>query len=215
MVFSEEYLVTEKKQLLGRLQKQGIEDDAVLAALRAIPREAFMPDYLYSNAYVNAPFPIEAEQTISQPYIVALMTQALEVEPSHKVLEIGTGSGYQAAILSLLCKDVYTIERHKILLNKAESRFHTLALSNIHTKLDNGTLGWQEEAPFDRIIITAAAKTLPEPLLDQLKDGGIMVVPVENAVIPSYQNLLKITKKGKKTHTQDLGAVQFVPLVEA
>ena len=170
-------LAARKIRLIMTLRRSGITDTAVLAAIERIPREAFVPASFLDQAYENRALPIGLGQTLSQPQVVALMTQALAVRPRHKVLEIGTGSGYQAAVLSRLARRVYSIERHRPLLREAERRFTELRLHNITTIAGDGNLGWREQAPFDRIILTAAAAALPLNLFDQLADGGIMVLP--------------------------------------
>ena len=164
------------------------------------------------RAYEDMPLPIACGQTISQPSVVGLMTQALDLNPRHKVLEVGTGSGYQAAVLSQLARRVYTVERHKTLVNEAKSLFETLDYSNIIPILSDGSRGLPDQAPFDRIIVTAAAEDPPSPLLAQLKEGGIMVVPVGQS--DTVQNLIRVTRTEDGYHYDDLRAVRFVPLVE-
>jgi len=163
------------------------------------------------DAYVDRALPIECGQTISQPSLVALMTEALGVQPGDRVLEIGTGSGYQAAVLSKLCKEVYTVERFRSLLTLAEERFATLRLGNVMTRLDDGALGWPEKAPFDRIVVTAAAPEMPEALVEQLKSGGVMVVPVGPPA--SVQTLYKVVRGSETFTATPLCDVRFVPLV--
>ena len=164
--------------LVMALRKQGIADARVLSAIERTPRELFVDEPFSHQAYDNTALPIACGQTISQPYVVAFSTQALEVGPSMRVLEIGTGSGYQAAVLSPLCRKVYTIERHKPLLREAEARFKTLKLDNIVTKHGDGLLGWPEQAPFDRILLSASVEEVPPVLTEQLKPGGILIAPV-------------------------------------
>ena len=171
-------LQARKIRLIMSLRRAGITDTRVLAALERVPREKFVLPHFHDQAYEDQALPIAQGQTISQPQIVALMTEALQVEKSHKVLEIGTGSGYQAAVLSRLARRVYTIERFQSLLKEAEARFHELRIHNITSKVADGAKGWKEQAPFDRIIVTAAADGVPQVLVDQLGDGGVMVVPV-------------------------------------
>lgn len=209
---TQEYLAKQKASLFKELRESGIRDEAVLKAMETVPRETFMPIGLQGDAYYNAAFPIGQGQTISQPYIVAFMTEKLELTPNSKVLEVGTGSGYQAAILSRLVKGVYTIERHKPLLERAEGRFKLLGYNNIHTHCGDGSKGWKEEAPFDRIIVTAAARHIPEVLVNQLNIGGMMVIPVDNGT--SGQELVRMTKTSTGVTKESMLAVIFVPLVE-
>jgi len=197
--------------LRDALIRDGITDEAVLDAISLTPRELFVPQAFRERAYENAPLPIGLHQTISQPTVVAMMTQALELNDRMKVLEIGTGSGYQTAILARLCRRVYTIERHKALLSEAEQRFATLGLRNVVTRFGDGSMGWREQAPFSRIIVTAAAIDVPQVLLDQLDVGGIMVVPV--GLEERTQHLLRIRKTEDDIETEDLGLVRFVPLI--
>ena len=200
-----------KIRLIMELRKQGITDKRVLSAIERVPRELFVPEALRSEAYENMPLPISQGQTISQPFIVAFMTQALRLGERDRVLEIGTGSGYQAAVLSKLCRRVCTIERYRSLLAHAEACFASLKLHNITTRLGDGGKGWPELAPFARIIVTAAAPELPATLADQLDDdGGIMVVPVGAS---GAQTLIRVTRDSDGFHEEDLLDVRFVPLV--
>ncbi|TWT63824.1 protein-L-isoaspartate(D-aspartate) O-methyltransferase [Rubinisphaera italica] len=166
------------QQLIEILGRQGIHDERVLLAIQNVPRELFLPENLKSHAYENRALPIDCDQTISQPYIVALMTQALQLQPTDRVLEIGTGSGYQTAILSQLCRTVYTVERWEELGQIAQKRFRQLQLSNIETAFGDGTLGWPEHAPYDAIIVTAATPSIPAAYFQQLSSGGRLVIPV-------------------------------------
>ncbi|HBN74551.1 MAG TPA: protein-L-isoaspartate O-methyltransferase [Planctomycetaceae bacterium] len=166
------------QQLIEILGRQGIHDERVLLAIQNVPRELFLPENLKSHAYENRALPIDCDQTISQPYIVALMTQALQLQPTDRVLEIGTGSGYQTAILSQLCHTVYTVERWEALGQIAQERFLQLQLSNIETAFGDGTLGWPEHAPYDAIIVTAATPSIPAAYFQQLTSGGRLVIPV-------------------------------------
>ena len=168
----------QKAKLLMALRAQAIMQPEILAAIETLPRELFIPESLHNHAYENASLPIGHKQTISQPYIVALMTQSLELKKTHRVLEIGTGSGYQAAILSRLCRRVYTLERLRPLLVSAEKRLKELQISNITYRHADGAKGWPEAAPFDRIIITCQLAEIPTTLLAQLKIGGILIAPV-------------------------------------
>ncbi|TGY88569.1 protein-L-isoaspartate(D-aspartate) O-methyltransferase [Marinicauda algicola] len=197
-------------QLVMALRKAGITDKAVLGAIERTPRDLFVAPGFLDQAWENRPLPIDCGQTISQPYVVALMTQALKVDDRCKVLEIGTGSGYQAAILARLARRVYTIERYRTLLKAAEARFETLRLTNIVTRIGDGSKGWPEQAPFDRIMVTAAAPERPEALLEQLKDGGLCVAPVQNGPV---QTLMRYERRGDEIAETALGDVRFVPLV--
>lgn len=196
------------------LRRNGITDTRVLSALERVPREMFIPHAFLDKAYDNITLPIGQGQTISQPYVVAMMTQALEITDRHKVLEVGTGSGYQAAILAQLCRRVYSIERHRSLLKEAEDRLAMLRLRNVTTMAGDGYLGWPErnQLPFDRIIVTAAAnKNAPDTLLNQLALDGIMVIPVRlNAL---KERLIKIRRTDTGFDVEDLMDVRFVPLI--
>ncbi len=200
-----------KIRLIMDLRRQGITDNRVLSALERVPRELFVPEAMRSEAYENMPLPISQGQTISQPFIVAYMTQALRLGGRERVLEIGTGSGYQAAVLAQLCRRVCTIERYRTLLAQAEGCFESLKLHNITTRLGDGGKGWPELAPFARIIVTAAALVMPATLADQLDEGGIMVVPVGPS---GNQTLIKVTRQGDNFIEETLLDVRFVPLVE-
>jgi protein-L-isoaspartate(D-aspartate) O-methyltransferase len=200
-----------KIRLIMELRKQGITDKRVLGAIERVPRELFVPEALRAEAYNNLPLPISQGQTISQPFIVAYMTQALRLGPRDRVLEIGTGSGYQAAVLSKLCRRVCTIERYRSLLAQAEACFEALKLHNITTRLGDGNRGWPELAPFPRIIVTAAAPNMPAALADQLDEGGIMVLPVGPA---GDQTLIRVTRGSDGFHEEALLDVRFVPLMD-
>ena len=204
-------LATKKVRLIMELRALGITDARVLGAIERVPREAFLPDTFRDRAYENTALPVGHGQTISQPLVVAHMTEALEVGPRHKVLEIGTGSGYQAAVLAKLCRRVFTIERYRDLLKLAEERFAALRIHNITTRHGDGAKGWPEQAPFERIIVTAAAAAVPPALQQSLADGGILVIPVGEE--RRDQKLLRIRRKGDEFVTEDLGGVRFVPLV--
>jgi protein-L-isoaspartate(D-aspartate) O-methyltransferase len=197
--------------MIMQLRTAGISDTAVLAAIERIPREAFVPQPFQDQSYEDRTLPIGQGQTLSQPRVVARMTQALRASDRMRVLEIGTGSGYQAAVLSRLCRRVYTVERHKALLETAEERFHALRLHNITSKLGDGSRGWPEQAPFERIIVTAAANEIPGLLVDQLGDGGVMVLPIGET--SREQTLLRLTREGKEVREESLGSVRFVPLI--
>ena len=203
---------TEKASLILSLRQQGIVDLRVLGALESIPRERFVPHALAHMAFEDTALPIAGGQTISQPFIVAYMTQALDVGPRHKVLEIGTGSGYQAAVLARLCRRVYTVERRRVLLRQAERLLTDIHIHNVVTRLGDGTKGWPEQAPFDRIMVTAAAPKVPQALIDQLAEGGIMVLPVG----PQHgdQEIWRVRREGAEALYEKLLPVRFVPLVE-
>jgi protein-L-isoaspartate(D-aspartate) O-methyltransferase len=201
----------DKIRLIMQLRKQGITDTRVLSAMEAIPRELFVSQTFHDKAYDDTALPIENGQTISQPSVVAWMTWALELNEKLRVLEIGTGSGYQAAILSKLCRRVYTIERYKSLMKTAEERFKALNLTNITTQVGDGSKGWPPAAPFDRIIVTAAAPGVPRILLEQLAEGGVMVLPVGKE--GGEQILLRLVKTPEGIATEHLMNVRFVPLV--
>ena len=197
-----------KIRLILELREAGITDSHVLSAIEKIPREIFIPDNFRNQAYENIALPIGDNQTISQPYIVALMTQSLELKKNHKVLELGTGSGYQSSILSLLVRRVYTIERIKPLLLNAELNFKKLKLTNIVTKHGDGNLGWKEQIPFDRMIFTAATKDISDFFFDYIGDNGIIVIPI---IEKSKQILKRFIKKNGKIISENLTDVLFVP----
>jgi protein-L-isoaspartate(D-aspartate) O-methyltransferase len=201
-----------KVQLIMALRKQGIRDLPVLDAIERIPRDLFVEQPFLEDAWSDLSLPIACGQTISQPFVVAFMTQTLKLNDRMKVLEVGTGSGYQTAILSCLARRVYSVERFRSLLRSAEERFRLLHLHNITTMVGDGTKGWPRQAPFERIIVTAAAKGVPRPLLDQLADGGIMVIPVE--IRPGLQEIQRIVKNGDDVDVEGLLPVRFVPLLE-
>ena len=200
-----------KIRLILDLRRAGVTDTAVLGAIERIPREMFAPYEFRDKAYENTALPIACHQTMSAPVTVALMTQALEVGERMKVLEVGTGSGYQAVVLSRLCRRVYTIERYRELLQVAEQRFGSLGITNITSKVADGTLGWREQAPFERIIVTAAAAEVPPVLADQLAEGGVMVVPIDDGA--GGQTLLRVHRTSHGLDTEDLGEMRFVPLI--
>ena len=197
--------------LMAELRDKGVNDDAVLAVLESLPRDMFLPDLFKDRAYDDVALPIAHHQTLSQPSIVGRMTQALELGDRMKVLEIGTGSGYQAAVLAKLCRRLYTVERHPALLKDAEQRFDQLGLVNITTRLGDGSLGWPEQAPFERIMVTAAAADVPDILLEQLAEDGVMIVPV--GLDENDQHLVRVRRRAADIETDDLGATRFVPLI--
>jgi protein-L-isoaspartate(D-aspartate) O-methyltransferase len=200
-----------KIRLIMELRRSGVTDTRVLSAIERVPRELFVPEPFADQAYENTALPIGQGQTISQPLVVALMSQALEVGERMKVLEIGTGSGYQAAVLAKLCRRVYTVERFKPLLAEAERRFKALKVHNITAIAGDGARGWPEQAPFDRILVTAAAERVPTTLLAQLAEGGVMVLPVGPQ--GGDQEVLRIRKTEGRPQTERLFPVRFVPLV--
>jgi len=200
-----------KIRLIMELRQEGITNKRVLSAIERVPREVFVPPSFHDQAYENTALPIGHGQTISQPSVVAYMTQELDVGERMKVLEIGTGCGYQAAVLSKLCRRVYTIERYRELMREAEKRFAELRLHNITTLWGDGARGWPEQAPFDRIIVTAAATALPEALIEQLSVGGIMIAPVGRNTYD--QNLVRCRRTDSGFDSETLWPVRFVPLL--
>ncbi|MBM3600535.1 MAG: protein-L-isoaspartate(D-aspartate) O-methyltransferase [Alphaproteobacteria bacterium] len=200
-----------KIRLIMELRAQGITDTRVLSAIERVPREEFVPAELADQSYENTALPIGLGQTISQPLIVGMMTQALDLGERMIVLEIGTGCGYQTAVLAQLCRRVYTIERHRPLIKEAEERLDRLGYRNVVTRVGDGFKGWPEVAPFDRIIVTAAAPELPRTLIDQLSDGGIMVLPI--GANPIDQWLVKVARLPEGIVQERLAPVRFVPMV--
>ncbi len=199
-------------RLILALRSQGVTDAAVLNAIETTPRELFTPDLFKERAFEDSALPIACGQTISQPFIVGLMTQALTLEPRARVLEIGTGSGYQTSVLSRLARLVYTIERYRTLKREAEARFETLGLTNVITKFGDGGQGWPEQAPFDRILVTAAAPSEPKVLLRQLKPAGVLVAPIGKGPV---QRLMRYAGDGAGGFPAEvLCEVRFVPLLE-
>jgi len=195
-----------------QISSREIIDPKVIRAMSKIPREQFVPDKYKHLAYSDQPLPIGENQTISQPYVVAFMTQALQLKRSSRVLEIGTGSGYQTAILASIAKEVYTIEVIKSLIDNARDSLKQLGIKNVRFKHANGRAGWQEFAPFDRIIVTAASEDIPRSLQDQLVDGGLMIIPVGRQYWS--QDLVLVTKKKNRLSKENLLPVRFVPLVK-
>ncbi len=200
-----------KMELVLSLRRAGVTDTDVIATMESVPREIFVPEAFRDRSYEDITLPIGHHQTLSQPGVVGLMTEALELDDRKKVLEVGTGSGYQTAILAPLCRRVYTIERHEPLLREAEIRFEELRVRNVTTKVGDGTLGWGAQAPFERIIVTAAAADVPPILADQLSIGGIMVVPI--GLSDDFQTILKVVKTDHGLETEELRDVRFVPLI--
>jgi protein-L-isoaspartate(D-aspartate) O-methyltransferase len=201
-----------RKRMVDRqIRARGVRDRRVLAAMEIVPREAFLPPELEDHAYDDRPLPIEAGQTISQPYIVALMTEALRLQAGDRVLEIGTGSGYAAAVLSRVANHVYTVERHEVLARVARERLQTLDYRNVDVQCGDGTVGWRDHAPYDAIVVAAGGPDLPQALLDQLAIGGRLVMPVGSS---RAQELVRVTRRTATDYQrEDLGAVQFVPLI--
>lgn len=204
---------SKRKIMIERdIKGRGIKDIKVLNAMAKIPRHFFVDENLRDRAYADHPLPIGEGQTISQPYVVALMTEALKLKPTDRVLEIGTGSGYQAAILAEIVKDVYTIEIRKSLADKADQRLTNLGYNNVKVKHSDGYFGWKEYAPFDAIMITAAANHIPPPLIKQLKEGGRLILPLGSTFY--YQTLTLVTKKKDGTiKVEQMGPVAFVPMI--
>ena len=201
----------QREEMVRRqIQARGVTDSKVLAAMCKVPRHLFVSEALRDQAYGDFPLPIGEQQTISQPYIVAEMTQALQPGEEDRILEIGTGSGYQAAVLAEIVFRVYTIEKIHSLFLSSRKLFDKLHYHNIVTKYSDGTAGWSDESPFDGIIVTAASAYIPPPLIDQLKDGGKMIIPVGSPF--SVQTLMMITKKGEEITTTSLLPVRFVPM---
>jgi protein-L-isoaspartate(D-aspartate) O-methyltransferase len=205
-----DYAILKRRMVEEQLIPRGIKEKRILDAFYKVERHKFIPEELRGSAYADFPVPIGEGQTISQPYIVALMTEYLALTGEEKVLEIGTGSGYQAAILAELAQEVYTIERFSNLAEKARSVFKELGYVNVKVKVQDGTLGWQEEAPFDRIIITAASPRIPLPLSEQLKENGRLVLPLGDGFA---QVLTLVEKKKEKLELSQICGCVFVPLV--
>jgi protein-L-isoaspartate(D-aspartate) O-methyltransferase len=201
-----------REMVLTQLARRGIDDERVLAAMAQVPRHLFVPEEVRAHAYQDRALPIEEQQTISQPFIVALMAQALMLGGTERVLEIGTGSGYAAAVLSRVAAEVYTIERWPSLAETAEQRLHDLGYDNVHVYIGDGTAGLPEHAPFDGIVVAAAAPWAPRPLREQLSNGGRLVIPVGGR---DEQLLLRMTRRGDEVRTERLSGVRFVPLIGA
>jgi protein-L-isoaspartate(D-aspartate) O-methyltransferase len=210
---AEDLYAEARMEFLLTMRRRGIRDLRVLRALELVPRERFVDPEQAHLAYEDHALPIECGQTISQPYVVAAMTEALALDPTHRVLEIGTGSGYQTAVLAHLASEVVTVERYRTLAEMAERRLESLGLRNVTVVVADGALGAPEQAPFDRIMVTAAAADVPKTLVDQLLEGGILVVPV--GPMGGVQSLLRLRKKpkGEGLEREELMAVRFVPLV--
>lgn len=205
-------LQDERKKLLKLLVKEGISDERVLEAMRRVPREQFVPEALRKHAYRNSPLPIGMDQTVSQPLIVAMMLAALRIESSHRVLEVGTGLGYEAALLAELAREVFTVERHEPLATAAAECLREAGYANVQVRHGDGSQGWAEHAPYDGIVVAAAGREIPQPLLAQLREGGRLVIPYEFG--ERNQQLLCITRVGEnRFERENLGGVRFVPLV--
>lgn len=207
---NDEYVTRRRRMVDRQLKRRGICDPRVLEAMSAVPRHLFVTATFRPAAYADSALPIGQGQTISQPYIVALMLEVAQIEPGDKVLEIGTGSGYSAAVASQIADEVYTIERHGELADRARERLRELGYHNIHVIHSDGSEGWAEEAPYDVILVTAAAPDLPQPLLNQLADGGRLVAPVGTR---ASQTLVRAVRRGAQIHRESLAEVRFVPLV--
>jgi protein-L-isoaspartate(D-aspartate) O-methyltransferase len=204
-------LLQKKLRLLMELRRAGIGDARVLGAIEKTPREKFVPPAFEDQAYENLALPIGQGQTVSQPYVVALMTEKLELRERHNVLEVGTGSGYQTAVLARLCRRVFSVERHRELLRDAERRFGELGFRNVVCRFGDGTKGWPEQLPYDRVIVTAAAAEVPATLIEGLAPGGVLVAPVGED--RRDQQLVRIRRHDHGFSTESLGLVRFVPLV--
>ena len=200
-----------KVLLVMSLRSAGVTDRNVLAAIESVPREIFVPPVLRPHAYKDVALPIGHDQTLSQPGIVGIMTQSLDLTDRMKVMEVGTGSGYQTTVLSRLARRIYTIERHKALFDVAEARFKLLKLRNVTAKCGDGTLGWEAQNPFDRIIVTAAALDVPPVLADQLTIDGVMVVPI--GYDSDFQTILRVVRTETGFETEEIRDVKFVPLI--
>lgn len=206
------YRMMRREMVENQLRARGLRSETVLEVMEKVPRHLFVPDALRDQAYADAPLPIGHDQTISQPYIVAFMTEMLEVEKGNRVLEIGTGSGYQAAVLAELAQEVYTIEILEPLYHSAKERVGALGYRNVHFRRGDGWLGWPEASPFDKIMVTAAAKTIPEALVRQLKEGGRMILPLGEG---EFQYLVIGAKRKGSLEMSQTIPVRFVPLVHA
>jgi len=205
------YALKRQQMVEKDIRDRGLKDPVVLTVMRKVPRHLFVDDSLRSQAYEDHPLPIGEGQTISQPYVVALMTEALRLKPGDRVLEVGTGSGYQAAVLAEIVKAVYTIEIRKSLADHAAERLAALGYRNVKVKCGDGYFGWEEQAPFDAIIITAAANHVPPPLIKQLKEGGRLIVPLGSTVY--FQTLTLATKRKGDLDVEQISPVAFVPMV--
>jgi len=208
---SDPYIQKRMQMVQKDIQGRGVKDPKVLEAMGKIPRHLFVDESFKEKAYADHPLPIGEGQTISQPYVVALMTEALRLRPEDRVLEIGTGSGYQAAVLADIVKEVYTIEIRKPLAESASKRLHELGYKNIQVRCADGYFGWEEVAPFDAVMVTAASNHIPPPLLKQLKEGGRLIIPVGSTTF--HQTLTLVIKEKGDLQVEQLGGVLFVPLI--
>lgn len=204
------YALKRQAMIRNDIEGRGIKDKKVIEVMGRIPRHLFVDDNMRGRAYSDSPLPVEEGQTISQPYVVALMTEALRLKQTDRVLEIGTGSGYQAAVLSEIVKEVYTIEIKKLLADKAVAKLGGLGYKNVKVKCGDGYTGWPEYAPFDAIIITASVNHIPPPLIKQLKEGGRLILPLGST--NSFQTLTLVTKRKSELIAEQLGSVAFVPM---
>lgn len=204
------YKIARQRMIDTQLVPRGIRNKRVLEAMKKVPRHLFVDEALFSQAYSDFPLPIGEEQTISQPFIVAFMTEALEIKGNERTLELGTGSGYQTAILAELCQKVYSIERISPLANRARKVLDKLGYGNILIRIGDGTLGWKDESPFDAIIVTAGAPDIPGPLIDQLKVGGRLIIPVGGE---HMQSLIRVRKTETGIEKDDMGGCRFVKLI--
>jgi protein-L-isoaspartate(D-aspartate) O-methyltransferase len=208
--YGDQFRISRERMVANQIERRGVKDPRVLKAMRKVPRHLFVDEALWDQAYGDFPLPIGSGQTISQPYIVALMTQQLRLKGDEKVLEVGTGSGYQTAILAELARVVYSVERIHALLPGARKILEDLKYTNVFLKLDDGTWGWQNEAPFDAVIVTAGSPSVPQPIIDQLHDPGVLIIPVGDEY---SQVLIRVTKSSGKVYQEDIGGVRFVKLV--
>jgi protein-L-isoaspartate(D-aspartate) O-methyltransferase len=202
--------IARKRMVDTQIVSRGIRDGATIDAFTSVPRHLFVEEALWNQAYNDYPLPIGKGQTISQPYMVALMIENLMLSPDDRVLEIGTGSGYQTAILAKIAREVFSVERIEELARKADELLNRLGYSNIHIRVDDGTQGWIEECPFDAIVVAAASPDIPRPLVDQLKDGGRLIIPVGGK---SSQELVQAVKEGHEIVRRNLGSCRFVKLI--
>jgi protein-L-isoaspartate(D-aspartate) O-methyltransferase len=203
------FAIARRRMVREQLQDRDIRDPRVLEAMRRVPRHFFLPEHLHNVAYDDCALPLEHGQTISQPFIVAFMTEELELEPEHRVLEIGTGCGYQTAVLAALAKEVFTIEIVEPLAKAAEQRLQKLGCANVHVRWGDGHLGWPEQAPFDAVIVTCAPESIPAPLISQLREGGRMMIPVG---AKGVQELILLTKEDGELQQMKTMQVRFVPM---
>lgn len=209
LFFQDAFIKQREEMVLKTIEKRGVKNKAVLTSMKTVKRHLFVPENAISDAYADRPLPIGYGQTISQPYIVAYMTEVISPKPEYKVLEIGTGSGYQAAVLAEIVKEVYTVEIIPELGHAAAARLEKLGYANVHVNVSDGYFGWPEHGPYDAIIVTAAAEFVPPPLLEQLKEGGKIVIPIGSPFM--NQMLMLVERKGEKMTTKNLMPVVFVP----